>query len=399
MILSGKRIVLGVTGSISAYKAVYLASALTRFDARVDTVMTSAAARFVGSVSFEGLTGRPVYTSVMQSTPGGNIAHVALGSAAEAIVIAPATAGTIARLAAGMASDILTASVLSSAAPVIIAPAMESEMYLSAVTRENLKTLESRGATIVEPETGRLASGREGPGRMAEPGRIIDILRGVLGKDGPLAGRKIVVTGGGTRGRIDPVRFIGNPSSGHQGIAIAAEARDRGARVSLILGHHSHPPPAGVRLLHAPGYAAMRDAVMDETAGCNALIMAAAVNDFEAAEASSGKIKKSGGGLTLSLTENPDFLLELSDDMVKVGFAAETGELKKNAESKLVEKRLDAIVANDVTEEGAGFAAPTNHVRILRRGMDWDDVPPGTKESVAERIVEVVQELIRDRTG
>lgn len=399
MILSRKRIVLGVTGSIAAYKAVYLASALTRFDASVDTLMTSAAARFVGPVSFEGLTGRPAYTSVMQSTPEGEIAHVALGSTANAIVIAPSTAGTIARLAAGMASDILTATVLSSAAPVIIAPAMESKMYLSAVTRENLETLKARGATVVEPENGRLASGREGPGRMAEPDRIVDILRGVLGRDGPLAGRKIVVTGGGTRGRIDPVRFIGNPSSGRQGIAIAAEARDRGARVSLILGHHSHPAPAGVRVLHALGYAAMRNVVMDETAGCDALIMAAAVNDFEAAEARPDKIKKSGNDLTLSLTENPDFLLELSDDIVKVGFAAETGELKKNAESKLVEKRLDAIVANDVTEAGAGFATPTNHVSILRRGTEWDDVPPGTKESVAESILDVVQELIRDRTG
>ena len=208
MILSGRRIVLGVTGSIAAYKAVYLASALTKFGARVDAVMTSAAARFVGPVSFEGLTGRPAYTSVMQSTPEGEIAHVALGSTAQAVVIAPATAGTIARLAAGMASDILTATALSSAAPVVIAPAMESEMYLSAVTRENLQTLQSRGATVVEPETGRLASGREGPGRMAEPDRIVDILRGVLGRDGPLAGRKIVVTAGGTRGQIDPVRFL-----------------------------------------------------------------------------------------------------------------------------------------------------------------------------------------------
>ncbi|MCY4109018.1 MAG: bifunctional phosphopantothenoylcysteine decarboxylase/phosphopantothenate--cysteine ligase CoaBC [Chloroflexi bacterium] len=399
MILSGKRIVLGVTGSIAAYKAVYLASVLTKFGARLDAVMTPSAARFVGPVSFEGLTGRPAYTSVMQSTPEGEIAHVALGSTAQAVVIAPATAGTIARLAAGMASDILTATVLSSAAPVVIAPAMESEMYLSAVTRENLQTLQSRGATVIEPETGRLASGREGPGRMAEPDRIIDILRGVLGRGGPLAGRKIVVTAGGTRGQIDPVRFIGNPSSGRQGIAIAAEARDRGARVSLILGNHSHPPPAGVQLLHTLSYAAMRDAVLNETAGCDALIMAAAVNDFEAAQVSPGKIKKSGGGLTLSLTENPDFLLDLNDDMVKIGFAAETGELKKNAESKLAEKRLDAIVANDVTEEGAGFASPTNHVRILRRGAKWHDVPLGTKESVAEKIVDVVQDLVGDRAG
>ena len=399
MILSGKRIVLGVTGSIAAYKAVYLASALTQCGARVDAVMTSAAARFVGPLSFEGLTGRPAYTSVMQSTPRGEIAHVALGSAAEAIVIAPATADTIARLAAGMSSDVLTATVLSSAAPVVVAPAMESEMYLSAITRQNLQALKSRGVTVVEPETGRHASGREGPGRMAEPDRIVDILRGVLGRDGPLAGRKIVVTAGGTRGQIDPVRFIGNPSSGRQGIAIAAEARDRGACVSLILGHHSHPPPAGVRLLRAPSYVAMRGAVIDETAGCDALIMAAAVNDFEAAQASPGKIKKSGGGLTLSLVENPDFLLELSDDMVKVGFAAETGELKKNAASKLTGKRLDAIVANDVTEQGAGFASPTNHVKILRRGAGWNDIPLGTKESVSEKIVDVVQELIGDRTG
>ena len=234
---------------------------------------------------------------------------------------------------------------------------------------------------------------------MAEPDRIIDILRGILGRDGPLAGRKIVVTGGGTRGRIDPVRFIGNPSSGHQGIAVAAEARDRGASVTLILGHHSHPAPAGVRVLRAPDYAAMRDAVVNGTTDCDALIMAAAVNDFEAAEARSQKIKKSGGGMTLSLTENPDFLLELSDDILKVGFAAETSELHKNAESKLAAKRLDAIVANDVTEAGAGFATPTNHVRILRSGMDWEDVPPGTKETVAERIVDVVQELLAERVG
>jgi phosphopantothenoylcysteine decarboxylase/phosphopantothenate--cysteine ligase len=399
MILNGKRIVLGVTGSIAAYKAVYLASALARFDATVDTVLTAAATRFVGPLSFEGLTGRPAYTSVMQLTREGEIAHVALGSAADAIVIAPATADTIARLAAGMASDILTATALSSTAPIIIAPAMESEMYLSAVTQQNVKTLISRGVTVVEPETGRLASGRQGPGRMAEPDRILDTLRKTMGKDGPLAGCKIVVTGGGTRGQIDPVRFIGNPSSGHQGIAIAAEARDRGACVSLILGHHSHPAPAGTRLLHALDYATMRDAVLRETADCDALIMAAAINDFEAAEPRSRKIKKSGTSLTLELTQNRDFLLEVNDDYVKVGFAAETDDLMQNAESKLADKRLDAVVANDVTEDGAGFATPTNHVRILRSGMGWEDVPPGTKETVAERIVDVVQELIGDRIG
>ena len=399
MILNRKRIVLGVTGSIAAYKAVYLASALARFGATVDTVMTSAATNFVGARSFEGLTGRQAYSSVMQMTPEGEIAHVELGAAADAIVIAPATADTIARLAAGMASDILTATVLSSTAPVIVAPAMESEMYLSAVTQQNVATLVSRGVTVVEPETGRLASGREGPGRMADPDPILDTLRGILGKDGPLSDRKIVVTGGGTRGQIDPVRFIGNPSSGHQGIAIAAEARDRGASVSLILGHHSHQAPAGIGLLHAPDYATMRDAVLRETAGCDALVMAAAINDFEPAEPRSQKIKKSGAGVTLHMIENPDFLLELSDDYVKVGFAAETDDLKQNAELKLAEKRLDAIVANNVTEDGAGFATPTNHVKILRRGTGWEDIPPGTKETVAERILDVVQNLIENRAG
>ncbi len=397
MILDGKRIVLGVSGSVAAYKSAYIASALAAFGTRVDTVMTAAAAEFIGRLTFEGLTRRPAYTSVMQMTPDGGIAHVELGGSADAIVIAPATADTIARLAAGMANDILTATVLASRAPLIVAPAMESEMYLSEATRENLEKLKARGATIVEPAFGRLASGRVGPGRLADPEEIIAALRAVLGRDGLLAGRKITVTGGGTRGQIDPVRFIGNRSSGRQGIAIAEAARDRGACVTLILGHHSHPTPAGVDIRSAPTYQAMRDAVIQESGDCDALIMAAAINDFEVARPSSGKTKRSGDGLKLDLVENPDFLLELRDDFVKVGFAAETDGLEEHAEAKLVQKRLDAIVANNVTEQGAGFDSETNHVKILRRGSQWEDIPMAPKEQIAERIVDVVQELLENR--
>ena len=270
-------------------------------------------------------------------------------------------------------------------------------MFASGPTQENLARLRDRGFIIVEPEEGRLASGRTGKGRLAEPEVVVDVLRGVLGREGALKGKKVVVTAGGTRAHIDPVRFIGNPSTGLQGVAVAAAARDRGARVTLVLGRHEVRVPAGMEVVSAPTFGEMREAVLRETADCHALVMAAAVGDYEPARYSDQKIKKTGSGLTIELRQNPDFLLELKGDFVRVAFAAETEDLKAGAARKLAEKKVDAIVANDVSAPGAGFGSPTNTVSILRKGGKWEDVPPGPKEAVAERVIDLVVELLAAR--
>ena len=351
--LRGRQVVLAVTGSIAAYKAADLASRLVQQEARLDVVMTEAATRFVTPLTFRSLTEGSVIADMFDPAAETAEVHVALARRAEALVVAPATATTMARLAHGLADDIVSLTVLATRAPVLVAPAMDNQMYEAAATQENLRTLQSRGYHIVGPEAGRLASGQVGQGRLAEPSTIVDALRYVLGRNGDLAGSKVVVSAGGTREAIDPVRFIGNHSSGRMGYALAEAARDRGAEVVLVSAA-ALPAPYGVRLVPVVSTVDMRDAVHAELGGAAALIMAAAPADFRAAETSAQKIKRAERQeLSIPLVQNPDILGEARGDFVKVGFAAESESLVEHAKEKLAAKGLDLIVANDITAADA----------------------------------------------
>jgi phosphopantothenoylcysteine decarboxylase / phosphopantothenate---cysteine ligase len=392
--VAGKNIVLGVTGSIAAYKAVQLASALAHRGAHVHTVMTAAARGFVSPLNFQALTRQAVHSDVGEVDREGRIAHVELGRAADLMIVAPATANTIARLAMGLADDIVTATWLSITAPRLVAPAMESSMYLAESTQANLRTLADRGVGIIAPGTGRLASGHSGVGRLADVEAIIDRIEATLGEGGDLEGKKIVVTAGGTREAIDPVRFIGNPSSGRQGIALARAARDRGATITLIVGAIAVAPPTGMEVIEAASAAAMKAAVEQATVGCDALVMAAAVGDYTPVAAAGQKIKKTGDGLSLELTQTADILAGLAGGFVKVGFAAETENLLENARAKLQSKALDAIVANDVAASGLGFGSGMNRVQIIRRDGPTTEAGPAPKRAIAEKVLDVVVELL-----
>lgn len=394
--LAGKRILLGVSASIAAFKAVALASDLIKTGASVDVVMTPNATRFVAPLSFEAITHRPVLTDLFDPAAG-SIAHVSLGVDTDAFVVAPATADCIAGLALGLAHDALLATALCTRAPTLVAPAMETLMLEHPATQQNLETLRQRGVTIVEPAAGRLASGRVGRGRMAEPADIIDVLRAKIGRPADLAGRTIVVTAGGTQEPIDPVRHIGNRSSGKMGYAIATAARDRGARVILISAPATVPPPSGVELRPVITALEMKAAVEDAVQGADALIMAAAVADFRVASRAEQKIKRTGEELTLHLIPNPDIVAGIrSDTLVKVGFAAETSDLLAHAREKLIRKGLDLIAANDVTAPGSGFGGDTNQLVLIdRRGTEV--LPLLSKREAADRVLDRVCSLLAER--
>jgi phosphopantothenoylcysteine decarboxylase/phosphopantothenate--cysteine ligase len=350
-IVTGKRIILGVSGGIAAYKVAELARQLTLDGAIVDVIMTEAARRFVGEATFQALTGRPVLTDMWALPEDGVVGHVALAQHADAVVLAPATANTLARLAAGLSDDLLTTTVLATTAPILCVPAMNTYMYENPATQENIATLRRRGMTVLEPAVGRLAEPMVGKGRMPEVAVIEGELRALLGRTyGPLRGRRVVVTAGGTHEPIDPVRFIGNRASGRMGYALAAEARDRGAQVTLISGPTLLPPPPAVDLVRIETALELREAVHAAITGADLLIMNAAVADFRPAQVTDQKIKKGDAEeLTLRLVRNPDILAELADrhDLIKVGFAAETENLLEYARSKVARKGLDLVVAND----------------------------------------------------
>ncbi len=395
-ILRDKHILLGVTGSIAAYKAPMLASQWTQAGARVDVVMTREATQFVGPLTFESLTHRHVVTDVMALLPDSTIGHVAMAHRADIFVIAPATAHTIAKLAHGLADDAVSATALDTRAPLVIAPAMETDMWENVATQENVAKLVARGAVIVEPGVGRLASGASGRGRLAELDDIADKVRAVLGRNGDLAKRKIVVTAGGTQEAIDPVRVIANHSSGKMGFALAEAARDRGAQVTLIVGVTQLRVPHGVALVRALSARAMRDAVLNALPDADALVMAAAVADFEPAQVAEQKIKKGAAEtLTLSLVKTPDTLRAVADwrgqnpkcKLVVVGFAAETNDLLKNARAKLEGKNLDLIVANPVPQS---FGGDVEQATLIERGGAATEMPPMAKEDLAERILDLV---------
>ncbi len=395
--LANKTVVLGITGSIAAYKAVDIASKLNQAGARVEVVMTESATKFIAPLTLRNITGRTVVTDMFELASEFDIEHVALAEAADVIVIAPATASLIAKVAAGISDDMLTCVVLATQAPIILAPAMNVNMFENPITQDNLAKLKARGFTIVDPAYGRLASGKMGLGRLAEVDKIIGTIKQVLGKSGDLAGKHIVVTAGGTREPIDPVRHIGNRSSGKMGYALAEAARDRGAEVKLITAPTSLPEPVGIEVTHIETAVQMKEAVAKAVAQADALIMAAAVADYQPKEVAKGKIKKEASSLTLELVRTRDILTEVKGSFLKVGFAAESQDIVANARQKLEKKQLDLIVANDITDKDSGFGADTNKVTLIDRDGKIEILPLLTKREVADRILDKVVELLSEK--
>jgi phosphopantothenoylcysteine decarboxylase/phosphopantothenate--cysteine ligase len=390
--LSGRRILLGVTGSIAAYKSVALLRRLVSLGADVTVVMTDAAKRFVGPLTFQTLSGHPVYDDPFD--PREEILHLTLADAADVFLIAPATANTIAKLAAGSGDDLLSALALSARRPVIVAPAMDAVMWEHRLVQRNLSALRDAGVTVVPPETGSLASGLVGPGRLASEEAIIAALESRLSGTS-WSGERVVVTAGPTSEPIDPVRTITNRSSGKMGYALAAAARRRGAAVTLISGPTRLPPPPGVDVVPVETAGEMRRAVLDEVEKATLLIMAAAVADFRPKVVQSTKIKKGTASVTIELVPTDDILRSVSrrKGLFVVGFAAETDRVVERASEKLRAKGLDLIVANDVSKPEIGFGADENEVTIIDRGGGAAHVPRLPKSAVAERILDRIQVL------
>ncbi len=399
--LEGKNIVLGVTGGIAAYKVADLASKLNQAGARVDVIMTESATRFVAPLTFQSVTGRPVVVDMFQLLEQMHIGHVSLGQRADLIVIAPASANTIAKLACGISDNMLTTTVLASTAPKLIAPAMDGNMWANPFTQANVERLKANGVRFVGPAYGRLASGLVGQGRLAEPLEILAAIEGWLAIRQDLAGKKVVVTAGGTQEPIDPVRYVGNYSSGKMGYAVAEAARDRAASVVLVSAPTALTAPAGVEMVRVQTARQMQAAVRQALADADLLVMAAAVADYRPEESAVQKIKKEGStGMTLSLVLNPDILGEIGSDpsfqrVFKVGFAAETENLVENAAGKLRRKRLDLLVGNDVSSPDSGFGVDTNRVVLLVPDAEPEHLPVMSKREVADRILDRVVERLR----
>jgi len=396
-VLQGARVVLYVTGGIAAYKVSDLASKLTQAGKEVDVVLSRAAEDFVGPLTFQALTQRTVYRAADAMTADNEIAHVRLAADADVLLVAPATANAIARLAQGQADDLGSAVALSTRAPIVVAPAMEPGMYANPATQDNLDTLRRRGVRVIEPESGRMASGAEGQGRLPETPVLLDVIRVTLGRDGPLKDRVLVVSAGGTREYMDPVRFIGNPASGRQGVELARAAIERGATTRLVLGSGTVEPPAGAETTRVESAEEMLGALRTAVDGCDALIMNAAVGDYRPASTSDVKLKRGGEATGIDLIENPDLLQSLQGDFLRVGFAAETNDHLENARSKLLGKELDALVVNDVAGSDTGFAAETNAVTILRPEHPDLEIPLTSKSGVASAVLDVVVEMIGGR--
>lgn len=394
MVLRGKNIVLGVTGGIAAYKGVEIASLLVHAGANVNVVMTEAATKFVAPLSFQAITRRPTLTKMFELDSQSHIQHISLAQSADLLVIAPATANIIAKLAAGLADDLLCCTVLASKSPIILAPAMNTNMYENPITQSNLAKLEARDFVIVSPGTGTLASGKEGVGRLAAASDIVATVCQVLGRAGDLVGKHIVITAGGTQEPIDPVRCLTNRSSGKMGYALAEAARDRGAEVTLITAPTSIPRPVNVRIIDVGTAHEMQEAVANATSRTDALMMAAAVADYRPKRTAKDKIKKEVAKLTLELERTPDILSGAQGEFVKVGFAAESTNLIGNAGHKLHQKGLDFIVANDITDSDSGFGVDNIRVTTIDRAGTIDSLPLLPKREVADRILDKVAKLI-----
>ena len=437
-VLLNKRIIVGICGGIASYKAVDLVSKLQQAGALVDVILTEHAEDFVRPLTFSTMSHRPVYSDLWEASGRAAETHIALGEEAEVLVIVPATANTIAKLAHGIADNMLTAVALATQAPLVLAPAMYRDMYTHPATQANLAVLRERGAWIIEPEVGRLASGAIGPGRLPDTTILMGAISQVLGRHGDLADRRVVVTAGGTHEPIDPVRYVGNRSSGKMGFALATEARDRGAHVILITGPVALEIPYGVELRKVETAMQMRDAVHSAITGADVLVMSAAVADFRPATPAAHKIKKGSaggsqggggrggeeesggsaegqefdaeGGFSLHLVRNPDILGELAEvdkrdtqitgksevrkRLVRVGFAAETNDLVLYARTKLLSKHLDLLVANDVSRSDSGFGTETNKVSIFHATGAMEDLPVMPKAGVAVAIWERIVPLL-----
>jgi phosphopantothenoylcysteine decarboxylase/phosphopantothenate--cysteine ligase len=395
--LEGKTVLLGVTGSIAAYKAADLASKLTQAGAKVDTILTENATQFVAPLTFRSLTHRPVVTNLFDLESEEAIEHVALAQRADILVVAPATAHTLAKLALGLADDALTTAAIATAAPLMVAPAMDAHMWEHPSVQEHIATLTARGAHVAGPASGRLASGLIGHGRMLEPEALVGHIKLVLAQSGDLNGRKIVVTAGGTQEPIDPVRVVTNHSTGKMGYAIAEAARDRGADVILVTATTNIVTPINVTSINVTSVAEMRTAVLDSCVGADALVMAAAVSDYRPNQVAEQKIKKNGqdGGMTLEMVKNPDFFVEVPAGVLRIGFAAETENLLDNARAKVDSKALSLIVANDVTKEGSGFGTDTNQVTLIDAAGEAEELPLLSKYEVAHRILDRIVELLK----
>ncbi len=416
--LLNRRIIVGICGGIASYKAVELVSHLQQAGALVDVIMTEHAEEFVRPLTFATMSHRPVYSDLWEPSGKAAETHIALAEEAELLAIVPATANTIARLANGMSDNMLTAVALATRAPLLLAPAMYKDMYTHPATQANLALLHERGATIVEPEIGHLASGAVGPGRLPDTATLLGAISMTLGRHGDLAGRRVVVTAGGTQEPLDPVRYLGNRSSGKMGYTLAKIARDRGAHVILVSGPVALPPPYGVELHQVATALQMRDAVYDFVTDADVLIMSGAVADFRPAHPAAQKIKKDSnrgaeideGGLSIHLVRNPDILRELAESLngpsgnkpklhvqrrlIRVGFAAETENILSNAQAKLVNKQLDLLIANDVSRSDSGFGTDTNKVLIFHASGAVEDLPVMPKTGVAAAIWDRVVPLL-----
>jgi phosphopantothenoylcysteine decarboxylase/phosphopantothenate--cysteine ligase len=395
--LTGKKIVLGVTGGIAAYKAVEIASRLRKAGAEVHVVMTREATEFVTELTFREITGQPVTVDMWAKVTNFNVEHIALANLADIMLIAPATANIIAKTAAGIADDMLTTTLLATKAPIIMSPAMNTNMYENPVTQKNIAELKSRGVQIIEPASGHLACGVEGKGRLPEPADIVQFVLDFAAGEQRLKGKKIIVTAAGTIEPLDPVRYLGNRSTGKMGYAIAGEAAKQGAEVLLVSGPSNLPDPAGVRTIRIQTALEMQAAVQEAYAAADAVIMSAAVADYRPKTVAKEKIKKSDDELVLHLERNPDILYGLGQNkaqQILVGFAAETCNVEEYAKRKLVKKNLDFIVANDVSASDAGFAVDNNRVQIYTRDGGCEKYPLMSKQELAGIILNKIAELM-----
>ena len=394
--LADKHVVLGVTGSIACYKALDLASKLMQAGALVDTIMSYGATQFVAPLAFRSLTHRVVVTDTFDPDSEYSVEHVALAHKADVIVVAPATVHCIAKLALGLADDPLTTTIVAAKCPLVVAPAMDGNMFDHPATQANLATLKERGVVIAGPGIGRLASGFSGVGRLLETPELLGHISYAMGKDGDLAGRTVVVSAGGTMEPIDPVRVITNHSSGKMGYALAEAARDRGADVVLVTAPTSLADPALVKVVQVRTAEEMSQAIQEHVTKADALVMAAAVADYRPTETAGQKIKKADDDLNISLAKTTDILKSAKGNFVRVGFAAESQNLVENAKAKVGSKNLDLIAANDITAEGSGFGSDTNKVTLIDRDLAVEELPLLSKYEVSNRILDRVKVLFKD---
>ena len=394
--LSGLQVVLGVTGSISAYKALTLASRLTQFGAHVNVILTEGGSKFVTPLSFRAITHNNVVTDSFDINSEYSVNHVYLAQNADIVIVYPATANCIAKLALGICDNPLATTILSTTAPVLLAPAMETNMYHNPATQSNLDHLRSRGVSIIGPEQGPLASGSFGLGRLTEPEDTLEHIKLTLGNiHGDLKGKNVIITAGGTQEHVDPVRILTNLSSGKMGYALAEAARDRGARVTLISAPVSLTPPIGTTLQNVQTAEEMLNAVHSNISGADAIIMAAAVADYKPEFSAKEKIKKADSSMHINLSPTCDILKSIANsEIIKIGFAAETENLIANAKSKITSKGLDLIIANDVTLPESGFGSDLNQVSIIDQGLNVESVDLASKYEVSNKILDSLCKLL-----